>query len=84
MEALERDLKAIDQSYGENMLNLTCALGYVKRLLENAKVTKILKAIEKIDIDAESGIIVTIKKPLKKAPKNSGFKTHLIKCNIKM
>ncbi len=42
MEALERDLKAIDQSYGENMLNLTCALGYVKRLLENAKVVKFL------------------------------------------
>lgn len=40
-----------------------------KPLLENAKVTKILKAIEKIDIDAESGIIVTIKKPLKKAQK---------------
>ena len=40
-----------------------------KPLWENAKVAKILNAIEKIDIDAESGIVVTIKKPQKKAQK---------------
>jgi ParB-like chromosome segregation protein Spo0J len=44
MEALERDLKAVDQAYGENMLNLTCALGYIKKLLENAKVVRFLNA----------------------------------------
>jgi len=25
MESLERDVKAVEESYGENMLNLTCA-----------------------------------------------------------
>jgi len=42
MEAVERDLKAVDQAYGENMLNLTCAIGYIKKLLENAKVVRFL------------------------------------------
>src|SRR6516225_1047391 len=44
MEALERDLKAVDQAYGENMLNLTWAVGYIKKLLENAKVVRFLNA----------------------------------------
>ena len=44
MESLERDLKAVEQSYGENMLNLTCARGYVKKLLDNAKVVRFLNA----------------------------------------
>ncbi|MCI0748841.1 MAG: ParB N-terminal domain-containing protein [Verrucomicrobia subdivision 3 bacterium] len=42
MESLERDLKAVEESYGENMLNLTCARGYIKKLLENAKVVRFL------------------------------------------
>jgi hypothetical protein len=42
METLEHDLKAVEASYGENMLNLTVARGYIKRLLENAKVVKFL------------------------------------------
>lgn len=42
MESLERDLKAIEESYGENMLNLTCARGYIKKLLDNAKVVRFL------------------------------------------
>ena len=42
MEAVERDLKAVERAYGENMLNLTCAIGYIKKLLENAKVVKFL------------------------------------------
>ncbi len=42
METLERDLKAIEESYGENMLNLTCARGYIKKLLDNAKVIRFL------------------------------------------
>ncbi len=44
MESLERDLKAVEQSYGENMLNLTCARGYIKKLLDNAKVVRFLNA----------------------------------------
>jgi ParB-like chromosome segregation protein Spo0J len=42
METIERDLKAVEASYGENMLDLTVARGYIKRLLENAKVVKFL------------------------------------------
>jgi hypothetical protein len=42
METLERDIKAVDQAYGANMLNLTLARGYVKRLLDNAKVVRFL------------------------------------------
>jgi ParB-like chromosome segregation protein Spo0J len=44
MESLENDLKAIEATYGENMLNLTVARGYIKRLLTNAKVVKFLAA----------------------------------------
>jgi hypothetical protein len=42
METIERDLKAVEKSYGENMLSLTVIRGYIKRLLENAKVVKFL------------------------------------------
>jgi len=37
METLEHDLKAVEESYGENMLNLTLARGYIKKLIDNAK-----------------------------------------------
>lgn len=42
METLERDLKAVERTYGDNMLNLTLARGYVKKLLDNAKVVRFL------------------------------------------
>lgn len=42
MELLERDFKAIEDGYAENMLNLTVIRGYVKRLLENGKVVRFL------------------------------------------
>jgi hypothetical protein len=44
MEALEHDLEAVEESYGENVLNLTCARGYIKKLMENAKVARFLSA----------------------------------------
>ena len=44
MESLERDLKAVEESYGENMLNLTLARGYIKKLIDNAKVVRFLNA----------------------------------------
>ena len=44
MEALEHDLKAVEESYGENMLNLTLARGYIKKLMDNAKVVRFLNA----------------------------------------
>jgi hypothetical protein len=42
MESLEHDLKAVEESYGENMLNLTLARSYVKKLIDNAKVVRFL------------------------------------------
>ena len=44
MEALERDILLIDDSYGRNVVNLTIARGYLKRLVENAKVVRYLSA----------------------------------------
>jgi septal ring factor EnvC (AmiA/AmiB activator) len=35
MEALEHDFKSIETTYTENMMSLTLARGYIKRLLEN-------------------------------------------------
>lgn len=44
MESLERDFKSIEEGYAENMLNLTVIRGYVKRLLENAKVVRFISS----------------------------------------
>jgi ParB-like chromosome segregation protein Spo0J len=44
METLEHDLKAVEESYAENMLNLTLILGYTKKLLENVKAARFLNA----------------------------------------
>ena len=43
LESVERDFKAVERSYGENVLNLTLARGYVKKLLENVRVSRFLK-----------------------------------------
>ena len=42
MQILERDFKAVEETYGENMLNLTLARGFIKKLLENVKVVRYL------------------------------------------
>jgi hypothetical protein len=42
MANLERDSKASEASYGDNMLNLTMLRGYVRKLLVNPKVTRFL------------------------------------------
>lgn len=43
MESLRTDFKAIESTYSDNMLNLTVARSYVKKILENAKVARFLK-----------------------------------------
>lgn len=43
MEALEHDFKAIEANYTENMMSLTLARGYIKRLLENNRVLRHLR-----------------------------------------
>jgi hypothetical protein len=42
--ALERDLKAIEAGYGENVLNLTLARAYIRKLLNNPAVAKFMSA----------------------------------------
>lgn len=42
MESLERDLKEVEAGYAENMLNLTLARGYIRKLLNNGKVVRFL------------------------------------------
>ena len=42
METLERDYKAIEDSYADNMLNLTVLRGYVRKLLANPKIVRFL------------------------------------------
>jgi len=44
MESLERDLKAVTDSYTENMFTLQTAQTYIKTLLKNAKVVRYLTA----------------------------------------
>jgi hypothetical protein len=43
MESLQRDFKAIEASYGDDMLNLVIAGGYVSRLLANAEIRRYLE-----------------------------------------
>jgi len=42
-EGLLRDLKAVEDSYGTDMLTLTVSCGYFERLLGSSKVTKYLE-----------------------------------------
>jgi ParB-like chromosome segregation protein Spo0J len=44
MESLEHDFKSIESNYTENIMSLTLARGYIKKLLDNAKVARFLKA----------------------------------------
>jgi hypothetical protein len=44
MESLEKDFKAVEAAYTENMMNLTLARTYIKSLLKNAKVIRYLSA----------------------------------------
>jgi hypothetical protein len=42
MESLQRDLKAIEESHGNEVLNLVLARGFLKRLFDNPRVTGFL------------------------------------------
>jgi ParB-like chromosome segregation protein Spo0J len=44
METLQRDLKAVEKSYGQNVLSLTVARSYIRKLLENPEVQHFLNA----------------------------------------
>jgi hypothetical protein len=42
--ALEQDFRAVERGYGENNLNFTVTKTYVKKLIENVRVTKFLSS----------------------------------------
>jgi hypothetical protein len=42
MESLAREFKVIEESHGKNTLNLVIVGGYLKRLLDNARVVRYL------------------------------------------
>jgi hypothetical protein len=44
MEMLQRDLKAVETNYGENVLCLTVARSYIRKLLENPEIKGFLTA----------------------------------------
>jgi len=44
MAMLERDFKAMETGYGQNVLHLTLASAYIRKLLGNSSVAGLLKA----------------------------------------
>ena len=42
MENLGQDLRAVEESHGRNVLNLVLVVGYLKKLLDNARVVRYL------------------------------------------
>lgn len=44
MTAIHRDMKLVEETHGENCLNLVPAVGYLRKLLGNAKVERYLKS----------------------------------------
>ena len=42
MESLSRDFRQIEETHGKNVLNLVIAAGYLKKLLDNARVVRYL------------------------------------------
>ena len=44
IKALEKDFSVLDESYGRNVVDLTLARGYLKKMLDNGKVVRFLAA----------------------------------------
>jgi hypothetical protein len=42
METLQRDLKVVEESHGNQVLNLVLARGYLKKLFDNERVSRYL------------------------------------------
>lgn len=42
MESLSKDFKQIEESHGKNVLHLVIVIGYLKKLMENARVVRYL------------------------------------------
>lgn len=44
VESVATDFRRIEQSHGKNVLNLVIVVGYLKKLLDNARVSRFLSA----------------------------------------
>lgn len=60
METLGREFKIIEESHGRNVLNLVVVVGYLRRLLDNARVVRFLSQNHR-EILAEFQKLVEIK-----------------------
>ena len=55
MENLKQDFKAIEESYGRNVLNLVLASKYLSKLLNNARVVRFLsKNYQEISLEFQN------------------------------
>ena len=54
------DLRAVEESHGRNVLNLVLVVGYLKKLLDNARVVRYLSQ-HSAEILAEFQVIVDAK-----------------------
>jgi hypothetical protein len=59
MEMLQRDLKAVEKSYGQNVLSLTVARSYIRKLLENPEIKHFLSA-QYADVQSEFAAIAEL------------------------
>lgn len=60
MESLSQDFRMIEESHGRNTLNLVLVVGYLKKLLDNARVVRCMSQ-RHVDILAEFQRIAEIK-----------------------
>ncbi|MEO6847433.1 MAG: plasmid partitioning protein RepB C-terminal domain-containing protein [Chthoniobacterales bacterium] len=44
LETIEKDFKDLEESYSDKVLNLTLAKGYIKKLIENSKISHFLSS----------------------------------------
>jgi len=68
-ESLVRDLKAVEASYGTDMLTLTVFCGYAERLLNNARIEKYL-------MKNHGGILATLRSLLHEAQPAGSVRTN--------
>ena len=59
MSNLQGQYRLVEQSYGQDVLNLVLARGYLKKLLENAKVTKYVKQRQPEVLEQFTAIVAT-------------------------
>ena len=59
MSNLQGQYRLVEQSYGQDVLNLVLARGYLAKLLENAKVTKYVKQRQPEVLEQFTAIVAT-------------------------